>query len=149
MSGPPRGMARFDSAAAMVQAVGAFLHGRDVASLSGSPVLDRAMRLANYLPRRARELAYSIGGMTEAAGVSGVGRLPFDGISEWVTGLFPAKAYPAAFIGSSNGALVHLAAALGVPWLPQTSCTRCGARGAIPMMRGPRSPAGAPSSTRC
>ena len=51
----PPGIARFDSAAAMVQAVAAFLHGRDVASLSGSPLLDRTMPLVNYLPRRARE----------------------------------------------------------------------------------------------
>ena len=62
----PLGIARFDSAAVMVQAVGSFLHGCDVASLSGSAVLDRAMPMVNYLPRRAREWVYSIGGMTEA-----------------------------------------------------------------------------------
>ncbi len=28
--------------------------------------------------------------------------------------------YPAVLVGASNGALVHLAAAAGVPWLPQT-----------------------------
>ena len=44
MSGSlPAGIARFDSAATMAQAVGAFLHGRDVASLSGSPMLDKTM----------------------------------------------------------------------------------------------------------
>lgn len=120
MSGSPSGIARFDSATAMAQAVGAFLHGRDVASLSGSPLLDRTMHVVNRLPRRARELAYSVGGMTEAVAPGRVARLPFDAISEWITGLFPRRPYPAAFIGSSNGALVHLAAALGAPWLPQT-----------------------------
>lgn len=34
--------------------------------------------------------------------------------------LYPDRRYDAAFIGSSNGALMHMAAALGVPWLPQT-----------------------------
>jgi hypothetical protein len=120
MSGSPSGIARFDSAAAMAQAVGAFLHGHDVASLSGSPLLDRTMHIVNHLPRRARELAYSIGGMTEAIAPGRVGQMPFGEISEWITGLSPRRPYPAAFIGSSNGALVHLAAALGAPWLPQT-----------------------------
>ncbi|MGK9169135.1 hypothetical protein KXR53_22660 [Inquilinus limosus] len=120
MSGAPPGIARFDSAAAMAQAIAAFLHGRDVASLSGSPLLDRTMPAVNLLPRRARELAYSIGGMTEAVGAGRIGRLSFDAISEWLAGLFPRRDYPAAFIGSSNGALAHLAAALGAPWLPQT-----------------------------
>ena len=42
-------------------------------------------------------------------------------ISRWATGHYPSRKYPAAVIGSSNGALIHLCAALGIPWLPQTS----------------------------
>jgi hypothetical protein len=34
--------------------------------------------------------------------------------------LYPDRTHPAAFIGSSNGALMHLAASLCAPWLPQT-----------------------------
>lgn len=116
----PPGIARFDSAAAMVQAVASFLHGRDVASLSGSPLLDRAMPLANYLPRRPREWVYSIGGMTEAIGPAKLRELDFNDVAGWITSLLPARSYPAIFVGSSNGALAHLAAALGIPWLPQT-----------------------------
>jgi hypothetical protein len=37
-----------------------------------------------------------------------------------MTSLYPRRRYPLALIGSSNGAAVHLAAALGAPWLPQT-----------------------------
>jgi len=33
---------------------------------------------------------------------------------------YPLRSYPAIMIGSSNGALIHLCAALGIPWLPQT-----------------------------
>lgn len=33
---------------------------------------------------------------------------------------YPRRRHPAVFVGSSNGALVHLAAAVGAPWLPQT-----------------------------
>jgi hypothetical protein len=104
----------------MVQAIGSFLHGRDIASLSGSPWLDRAMPIVNHLPRRLSEWVYSIGGMTEAVSRTALRKLDFDRISDWITTLLPARTYPAIFIGSSNGALVHVAAALGVPWLPQT-----------------------------
>ena len=78
------------------------------------------MPLVNYLPRRAREWVYSIGGMTEAVSQREVGKLNFDDIAEWITSLLPKRSYPGVFIGSSNGALVHLAAALAIPWLPQT-----------------------------
>jgi hypothetical protein len=45
-------------------------------------------------------------------------------VADWVTqkygdGPLPAR-FPAVLIGSSNGALTHLAAACGIPWLPQT-----------------------------
>ncbi len=117
---PPPGIARFDSAAAMVQAVGAFLNDRDVATLSGSPLLDWTMPAINRLPRRVREWAYSIGGFTEAVRRASLATLDYDAVASWVSGRLPRRPYPAIFLGSSNGALVHLAAALGVPWLPQT-----------------------------
>ncbi|TCK33656.1 hypothetical protein B0G84_7945 [Paraburkholderia sp. BL8N3] len=78
------------------------------------------MPAINRLPERAREWAYSIGGMTEGITTRQARKLNVEGISEWVAGLYPDRQYGAAFIGSSNGALMHVAAALGVPWLPQT-----------------------------
>jgi hypothetical protein len=33
---------------------------------------------------------------------------------------YPKQRYPAILLGSSNGALTHLAAAMQVPWLPDT-----------------------------
>ncbi|MGF6653377.1 hypothetical protein OKW34_003966 [Paraburkholderia youngii] len=120
MSSAPRGIARFDSAAAMVGALGACLHGKPFSSPSGSPLLDRSMPLINLLPRFAREWAYSIGGATEAIGERAARRLDIETIATWLADRYPRRQYPAAFVGSSNGALVHLAAAMGVPWLPQT-----------------------------
>jgi len=116
----PPGIARFDSAAAMVQAIAFFLHGREFDSPSQSPLLDRMMPLVNWLPKRPREWVYSVGGMTEAISRKQAGAVDVEGISKWITGLFPSRPFPAAFLGSSNGALVHMAAALGAPWLPQT-----------------------------
>ena len=115
-----RGIARFDSATCMAQALALFLHGRDVATLSGSRWLDMAMPSINLLPKQLREWIYSIGGMTEAVSAAQVQHIDFDGIAQWIVEAFPQRSYPAAFIGSSNGALVHLAAAIGSPWLPQT-----------------------------
>lgn len=117
---PPRGIARFDSAAGMTQALAAALRGEPFASPSQSPLLDAAMPAINALPRAAREWVYSIGGMTEGIGIGQARRLDVEQIAEWIASLYPDAPYPAAFIGSSNGALVHLAAALGAPWLAQS-----------------------------
>jgi hypothetical protein len=117
---PPQGIARFDSAAGMVQALAFCLHGRPFDSPSQSPLLDRLMPLANWLPRRLRDAAYAIGALGEAVAPQRAAKLRADVIATWIAGLFPERPYPAAFIGSSNGGIVHLAAALGCPWLPQT-----------------------------
>lgn len=120
MTKPPRGIARFDSAAGMVQALAACLHGERFSSPSQSPLLDSLMPPINLLPKRAREWVYTVGGMSEGITARQARRLDVEGIGEWIAGLYPQRTYDAAFIGSSNGALMHVAAALGVPWLPQT-----------------------------
>ncbi|MEO9333812.1 hypothetical protein ABI260_16115 [Pseudomonas guguanensis] len=120
MSQPPQGIARFDSAAGMVQALALALRGRPYTSPSESPLLDSLMPAINRLPCKLREQVYAFGGMTEGIGPSQVARVDVEAIAEWMAGLYPQRRYPAAFIGSSNGALMHLAAAMGVPWLPQT-----------------------------
>jgi hypothetical protein len=120
MTRPPRGIARFDSAAGMVQALAACLHGERFSSPSQSPLLDSLMPPINLLPGRAREWVYTVGGMSEGITARQARRLDVEGIDEWIAGLYPRRVHEAAFIGSSNGALMHVAAALGVPWLPQT-----------------------------
>ncbi|MEM5436088.1 hypothetical protein [Paraburkholderia diazotrophica] len=120
MNKPPRGIARFDSAAGMAQALAATLHGKPFVSPSQSRVQDWLMSSANRLSPRARERCYSIGGMMEGIRRGQVRKLDIERIAEWVAGLYPQRQYDAAIVGSSNGALVHLAAALRIPWLPQT-----------------------------
>ncbi len=41
-----------------------------------------------------------------------------DAVAEWIAGRYPGEAYPGVVLGSAHGGGVHLAAALGVPWLP-------------------------------
>ncbi|MGH8419591.1 MAG: hypothetical protein ACRER8_20290 [Pseudomonas sp.] len=120
MSRPPRGIARFDSAAAMVQALASALNDEPFTSPSQSPVVDKLMLLLNGMPRKSRERIYAFGGMAEGIGRRRASQLDFEAISEWVTGQYADRHYPAAFIGSSNGAMIHLAAAMKIPWLPQT-----------------------------
>jgi hypothetical protein len=123
MTKPPRGIARFDSAAGMAQALAASLHGKPFDSPSQSPLLDSLMPPINRLPTRAREWVYTVGGMSEGITARQAKRLDVEGIGEWIAGLYPQRSYDAAFIGSSNGALMHAAAALRLPWLPQTFLT--------------------------
>ncbi|CAN7333070.1 hypothetical protein LJR230_001733 [Trinickia sp. LjRoot230] len=120
MTLPPRGIARFDSAAAMVQALAASLREEPVRSLSHSPMLDVLMPAINLLPANAREWIYTTGGMSEGITSEQARRLNIEGIAESIVGRYADAPYPAVFVGSSNGALTHLAAAMRVPWLPQT-----------------------------
>ena len=72
MSQPPQGIARFDSAAGMVQALALALRGRPYTSPSESPLLDSLMPAINRLPCKLREQVYAFGGMTEGIGPSQV-----------------------------------------------------------------------------
>ncbi|MEX3950910.1 hypothetical protein AB4Y40_24520 [Paraburkholderia sp. EG287B] len=120
MNKPPPGIARFDSAAAMAQALASMLHGKRFSSPSQSPLLDRFMPAINALPKRQREWAYIVGGMSEGIDPRRAKSLDVERIAQWLTDLYPQVPRRCAFIGSSNGAMIHLAAALRAPWLPQT-----------------------------
>ncbi|TDC60184.1 hypothetical protein E1258_15500 [Micromonospora sp. KC207] len=39
-------------------------------------------------------------------------------VARWIVDQYPRRCYPGAVLGSPHGAAVHLAVALGVPWLP-------------------------------
>src|SRR4051812_1847369 len=118
---PPE-VAGFDSASAMVVALARFLHGQDTPPL-GKPEF-RALRLvaaaASLLPARVQESLYSVFSGAEGRDQPAIARLDLDAIFAGIARAYPRRRYPAIVIGSSGGALVHLCAALGVPWLPQT-----------------------------
>jgi hypothetical protein len=118
----PREVAGFDSASAMVMALARFLHGRDTPPL-GQPAARALLpvaRAANLLPVRARETIYSAASGAEAQSARRLATLDIDDVAKNVTQLYPRRRYPGVMVGSSSGALVHLCAALGIPWLPQT-----------------------------
>src|SRR5256885_404703 len=119
----PPGLATFDSATAMLRATSAFLHGRDFPTLGEPRYLHPAAVAANWLPAHLRTLAFSLGGSLEGLAADNFGRVSAEEVATWMTEQYPRRRYPAAMIGSSNGALVHVCAALGIPWLPQTFLT--------------------------
>lgn len=105
----------------MLRAVGRFLHGESFSYLgTRSLAAHLAVPFADLLPRPLRRLLYSWGGWFEAVPPSRLHELTAGAMSAWMVDHYPRRQYPAAMIGASNGAAVHLCCALGIPWLPQT-----------------------------
>jgi hypothetical protein len=123
MKGPPNGIAKFDSASAMTLALARFLEGRDFSGLGQSPLLQFGTRAADWIPRHLRERLFAHLGAHEGIKRDAVGTMSMEEVAEWAAGLYPRRRYPALMVGSSNGALVHVGAALGIPWLGQTFLT--------------------------
>lgn len=120
---PP--LANFDSASTMTRALGRCLHGRDFPMLGvipkwGSPGMRAVGAAVNALPVALRRQVYIWSGWSEAVSIRRLAGVRTAEIADWAVQQYPRKRYPAAMIGSSNGALMHLCAALGIPWLPQT-----------------------------
>lgn len=116
---PPPYIANFDSTAAMLRATARYLRGKDFPAL-GLPFMQPAISLANRLPQRSREKLFAVGAASESIPGRFTGMVRGERLSKWAAGLYPERQYPAVAIGSAGGALVHLCAALHMPWLPQT-----------------------------
>lgn len=117
---PPDYVTEFDSAARPLMALAHQLHGLEYRGRADSPLASFATRAAAQLPERLKQMAYKWGGAFSAAAPEEIGSIRSDEIARWAVSAYPQRLYPAVMIGSSNGAAVHLCAALGVPWLPQT-----------------------------
>jgi hypothetical protein len=109
----------------MVRVLGAALHGRDAPLLAQyparlEPALDRLVGRIERLPPPVVEAIYRRAGWADAISAGQLRRVRSERLADWVVRHYPRRRYPVVFIGSSNGAVVHLAAALGAPWLPQT-----------------------------
>ncbi len=118
---PSRAVTQFDSASSMLYALAECLHGRPFAGKGMTDHLPPATgSVLNMLPPRLRQWLYQWGGWWAAMKPEELSRIDGEAISRWVIEQYSSRAYPAVMIGSANGAMTHLAAALGVPWLPQT-----------------------------
>lgn len=116
----PRFVASHDSATGMVLALSDFLKGKAFEGVGAVPANEAYATLINSIPASWRKKLYSWSGKFPAISRAKVGDIDASEIDRWVCDLYPEKKYPAIAIGSTNGAAVHLCAALGIPWLPQT-----------------------------
>lgn len=117
----PSYVAEFDSATTPLQTLATFLHGETYRGRTGSPFGNLALSGASKLPVNWREALYTWMGALDAAPARDIGGVRAEDISRWAVNSYPQRNYPAAMIGSSNGAAIHLCAALGIPWLPQNT----------------------------
>lgn len=117
----PTGLANFDSTTVFVRATASALRGEDFPRLGMiHPRLLPLAKRVNRLPRSVRTAIYTMGGASEGIDPDTLGEIDVESFREWVVDQYPDRGYPAVIIGSSNGAAVHLATMLGIPFLPQT-----------------------------
>jgi hypothetical protein len=119
-SDKPPYLAAFDSATAMARALAACLHGSAFIDLGQARWLHPFVGRAEWVPHDLRTWIFSVAGAREGVRPDEIDRVDGNAIAGWLAGLYPRREFPAVMIGSSSGAMTHLAAALGIPWLPQT-----------------------------
>lgn len=135
----PSFVASHDSATALVMALADFLHGREFEGVGAVPSNEAYAALINAIPISWRRKLYSWSGKVPAIPQEEVGEIDASEIDRWICDLYPDRKYPAIAIGSCNGAAVHLCAAMGIPWLPQTVL--------IPVDKGQEFPVDEPKET--
>src|SRR6266542_1743795 len=130
-------VADFDSATGMLRALAASLRGEGLPLLgamrrSRAPLMKLVASAVNHLPTTLQEQVYIWSGWLEATSPRKLAAVSGDEVATWMADLYPRRQYPAVAVGSSNGAAVHLWAALGIPWLPQTFLVPVGRSGIPP-----------------
>jgi hypothetical protein len=117
---PDRVVAAFDSASVLHGATAAALRGRGFPHLGNNDLAAAATRAAGRLPWGVLRHLYTRIGAAEGLPPDRLGDVDMAAVAGWLADAYPDHPYPAVLIGSSNGALAHLAAAMQVPWLPGT-----------------------------
>ncbi|HEV2809553.1 MAG TPA: hypothetical protein VGV93_04040 [Acidimicrobiales bacterium] len=116
-----RFVADLDSSVNMVRALGRFFKGKDHSGLSVGPGSRRLAKLASSPPPALRRLGFIAGSLGQAVPLDRARLIDVEEIDEWVTRQYGAGPFDTVVIGAASGAGVHLAAALGAPFLPQTT----------------------------
>jgi len=117
---PADSVALFDSATALLGSLGAALQGKSYPHLGRSWLYAPLVRAGGHLPWPVLREIYTRIGAAEGVDPARLADLDLAAVARWLVEQYPRRRYPAVLIGSSNGALAHLAAALGAPWLPGT-----------------------------
>jgi hypothetical protein len=117
---PTEVVAGFDSASVLHAATVAALNGQPFPHLGSSALAGLAVRAANRLPWPLLRSVYTRIGASEGINPKRLGDVSLAAVAESFADRYPRRRYPAILLGSSNGALTHLSAAMQVPWLPDT-----------------------------
>ncbi len=117
---PRKVVASFDSASVLHAALVAALNGRPFPHLGSSPVAAAGVRAAARLPWPLLRGIYARIGAAEGIDPNDLDRVDMAAVAASFADAYPVRPYPAAIVGSTNGALTHLAAAMQIPWLPAT-----------------------------
>ncbi len=117
---PAQAVAAFDSASAMHASVAAALRGQSFPHLGQGRLAAHATRIGGRLPWPALRGVYARIGAAEGLRPQQLGTVDLAAVAGWLADQIPARSYPAVLLGSSNGALTHLAGAMQIPWLPGT-----------------------------
>jgi len=117
---PTEVVASFDSASVLHAATVAALKGQPFPHLGSSSLAGLAVRAAGRLPWSLVRDLYTRIGASEGINPRRLGDVDLSAVAGAFADRYPKRRYPAVLLGSSNGALTHLAAAMQVPWLPDT-----------------------------
>ena len=117
---PADSVAAFDSASAFLASLARALHHQDFPYLGQSRLKVPLVHASRVLPDALRRRAYAMASGREGVPPHRLAGIDMERVAAWVAGQYPERRHPAVLLGSSNGALTHLAAACGIPWLPQT-----------------------------
>jgi hypothetical protein len=117
---PRQVVASFDSASVLHTATVAALNGQPFPHLGNSVLAGLAVRAAGRLPWSVLRGIYTRIGSSEGIDPGRLGDVNLAAVAVSFADRYPKQRYPAILLGSSNGALTHLAAAMQVPWLPDT-----------------------------
>jgi hypothetical protein len=117
---PKQVVASFDSASVLHAATVAALNGQPFPNLGSTALAGLAVRAAGRMPWPVLRRIYTRIGASEGINPRRLGDVDLGAVAASFTERYPKRRYPAILLGSSNGALTHLAAAMQVPWLPDT-----------------------------
>ncbi|MGH3915204.1 MAG: hypothetical protein ACRDTC_17630, partial [Pseudonocardiaceae bacterium] len=117
---PAEVVASFDSATVLHAGLAAALRGQPFPHLGHGAGAAAAVRVGGRLPWPALRRLYTRIGAAEGIDPHRLAEVDLAAVAELLADGYPQRRYPAVLVGSSNGALTHLAAALQVPWLPGT-----------------------------
>ncbi|MEP0914413.1 hypothetical protein NDI45_26270 [Leptolyngbya sp. GB1-A1] len=117
----PQYIIGLDSATAVFQGLGNYLKGKDFPAKGISPSAKALVGEAiSHLSPQAVATASTWSGWFNASSPEIVDDVRVETMVRWVLSQYPRRPYSGAILGSTNGAAVHLGAALEIPWLPQT-----------------------------